>query len=270
MLKYDCVAIIPMAQTTSTINNIVAAGLDGFETDIRITADGVFVLHHDPAINGVTIASSTYAQCLAADANLLTLSEGLALQKNNDLVATYESELTDATHAHDIVDAIVTAGVDLSKTFIEPLALSRTSDYTGYDLRINVVWKGGELSAEGLADAAQYLTGQNKVLFSINQTLLTSMNSTWVAAFESAGLGLIADPVTSGAVTTYAQYPFDQIWSNSLTYGALKTMRDNYRDNPPVIGTNTYDIQGRELSVVYKANGAQLTQIYDAQGNLLR
>ena len=122
MLRYDCVAIIPMAQTISTINDIVAAGLDGFETDIRITADGVFVLHHDPAINGVTIASSTYAQCLAADANLLTLSEGLALQKNNDLVVTYESELADATYAHDIVDAIVTEGVDLSKTFIEPLA----------------------------------------------------------------------------------------------------------------------------------------------------
>lgn len=269
MLKYDCVAIIPMAQTASTISDIVSAGLDGFETDIRITSDGVFILHHDPAINGTTIATSTYSQCLAADSNLLTLAEGLALQKANNLTATYESELTDSTYGHDIVDAIVASGVDLNKTYIEPLAFEGTSYYTDYNSKINVVWKGGTLSSEGLADAAQYLTGENKVLFTINQTLLQSMSSAWVSAFETAGLGLVADPVTSGVVSTYGQYPFDQIWSNSLTYGALKSMRDTYRDDPPAPEQSAYDVNGNVLQTAYNVTGSTGFVLYDVNGNAL-
>lgn len=269
MLKYDCVAIGVVGQTATLINNIISAGLDGFETDIRITSDGVFILRHDSAINGVAIATSTYAECFEADAETLTLAQGLAIQKENNLVATYESKIADAPYAHDIVDAIVASGVDLSKTYIEPTDFSGTSYYTGYNKNINVVWKGGELSAEGLADAAQYLTGSNKVLFTINSTLLESMSDEWVHEFENAGLGLVADPVTAGLVTTYAQYPFDQIWGTSVMYWRLKDMRDTYRDDPPVVTQGIYGKDGNELESVYGANSGVLSHAYAMDGSVL-
>jgi glycerophosphoryl diester phosphodiesterase len=38
----------------------IAIGCDAVETDVRCTADQVFVLHHDPAMNGQPIAKTKY------------------------------------------------------------------------------------------------------------------------------------------------------------------------------------------------------------------
>lgn len=56
----------PRAATENTIASFraaISAGLDGLETDVHLTADGVLVLHHDPNLSGgALITTLTLAQ----------------------------------------------------------------------------------------------------------------------------------------------------------------------------------------------------------------
>ena len=235
MLAYGCKALTPVVQTRSKLADIMNAGCDGFETDIRITSDGVYVLRHDGYVNGVNISTSTYAELLAADSELLTLDQMLSLQKEHHLIAVYESKILDQPHAHPIVDAIVSSGVELMDTFIEAYSFPGTPLFTDYNKAINVIWKGGTLSDEGIALAAESLTGVNSVLFTIDQSALPSFSNEWVEKIHALGLGLVADPITAGAVTTYAQYPFDQIWNSGISSAALAKMRDQYMGEKPEV-----------------------------------
>ncbi len=55
-----------------------ALGADGVELDVRRTADGVLVVHHDPEVGGVgLIASIPFADLRAARPQLATLDEAL-------------------------------------------------------------------------------------------------------------------------------------------------------------------------------------------------
>src|SRR5258708_12273995 len=54
-------------------------GADGVELDVRRSADGVLVVHHDPEVRGVgLIASLSFAELRAARPELATLEEALA------------------------------------------------------------------------------------------------------------------------------------------------------------------------------------------------
>lgn len=49
--------------TIASFSAALAAGLDGFETDVHLTADGELVLHHDPTLSdGALITALTLAQ----------------------------------------------------------------------------------------------------------------------------------------------------------------------------------------------------------------
>lgn len=263
MLAPDCKAIHYMAQTLKIINDDIKAGIDGIETDVRVTSDGVYVLQHTATINSVDISQLTYSECKAGNSALLTLNEVLAIQKEHNLIAVYESKINDS-HAHNIVDAIVNSGVNLEDTFIEPHAKNLTSNYTGYDSRINVVWKNGTVSDTGIADAAQYLTGHNKVVFSINLYLehQKDFDDSWVEKMRSLGLGLAADPVASeNGAELYSQYPFDQVWGPA---NIVVPMRDKYRQRDFL---GAYDIDGEGLSIVYTNTGSTITYLFDVNGN---
>jgi glycerophosphoryl diester phosphodiesterase len=56
-----------------------ALGADGVELDVRHTADGVLVIHHDPEISGFgLIAAATLAELRAAAPSVPTFAEALA------------------------------------------------------------------------------------------------------------------------------------------------------------------------------------------------
>jgi glycerophosphoryl diester phosphodiesterase len=55
----------------------VARGVEGIETDVRQTADGVLVISHDAGVGGVTIAEATHAELAAGVPDLCTFEEAL-------------------------------------------------------------------------------------------------------------------------------------------------------------------------------------------------
>ena len=262
MLAYKCKAIVTMTETKTLIDYVHNNGFDGFETDVRLTSDGIYVLRHTGTVSDGTntydIASNTYADLLLYSSDLLTLAEGLALQKQYDLIAVYESKLSDSEHATAILDMIAESGVDIRKTYIEPTNFSGTSYFTNYNRNINVILKGGELSESGLAEAAAYLTGFNHVGFTINQTHLQSFTDDYVTLMKEKGLELIADPVTRGVIEIYSQFSFNQIWGSQGAMGvALVEMRDNYSDkNVPAYSlSDTFVDIADALRTVSNTNG---------------
>src|SRR5215472_15313221 len=48
--------------TLESFDRALADGCDGFEFDVRLTADGVAVVCHDPSFHGIEIATATSAQ----------------------------------------------------------------------------------------------------------------------------------------------------------------------------------------------------------------
>ena len=64
--------------TVEAFRRAVAMGADGVELDVRRTADGVLVIHHDPHTGrGDLIATSTHAALRAAHPDVPTLEEAL-------------------------------------------------------------------------------------------------------------------------------------------------------------------------------------------------
>lgn len=64
--------------TLASIEKAIAHGVDEVEVDVRMTADGVPILHHDKALtdpdgNKLDIATTTYADLLRHKADLLAL-----------------------------------------------------------------------------------------------------------------------------------------------------------------------------------------------------
>lgn len=53
----------------------MAQGWSGIECDVRTTSDGVCIFSHDATISGLTIASSTYADLVAANPSVTTVDE---------------------------------------------------------------------------------------------------------------------------------------------------------------------------------------------------
>jgi glycerophosphoryl diester phosphodiesterase len=64
--------------TLASFEICLAHGCDGFEFDVRLTADGVAVICHDEQICGVTVANVPYAELLRQQPSLATLDEVLA------------------------------------------------------------------------------------------------------------------------------------------------------------------------------------------------
>jgi glycerophosphoryl diester phosphodiesterase len=87
-LKYVFIAAhrgasrIATENTRAAFEAAITPGVDFIETDVRRTADGILVLHHDAEVFGEPIAQSNFS-------NLLQLSRG----KNSDLT-TFEELLT--------------------------------------------------------------------------------------------------------------------------------------------------------------------------------
>lgn len=64
--------------TLAAFDLAIAQGCDGFEFDLRLTADGCAVVCHDPRIAGKTIAKSSYDALRSAKSDLPLLEDVLA------------------------------------------------------------------------------------------------------------------------------------------------------------------------------------------------
>ncbi|CAN5456114.1 glycerophosphodiester phosphodiesterase family protein [soil metagenome] len=63
--------------TKASFKAALKAGVDLIELDIRTSADGRLIVHHDPAIGKLGIATHTFAELKNEKADLLTLKEAL-------------------------------------------------------------------------------------------------------------------------------------------------------------------------------------------------
>jgi glycerophosphoryl diester phosphodiesterase len=96
--------------TMATFDAAIALHADFIETDIRRTADGVLVLHHDPEICDLKVCDTPFADLQAAslDRPLATLEDLLQVAKGNiglDLElkeSGYEPQIAATLRAHQL------------------------------------------------------------------------------------------------------------------------------------------------------------------------
>ena len=70
---------IAVENTKASFLSALEAHVDGIEFDLRTCADGNVIVNHDPDINGLAIAGSTYQALLKSKPDLLTLAETLQI-----------------------------------------------------------------------------------------------------------------------------------------------------------------------------------------------
>lgn len=94
--------------TLEAFQQAMALGVDGIETDIRISADGVLILYHDRlAPNGRAVSSMTHAElCAASGIPVPTLEAALELPVPNEKPFLWNLEVKSPATA-DAVVAIV-------------------------------------------------------------------------------------------------------------------------------------------------------------------
>jgi glycerophosphoryl diester phosphodiesterase len=63
--------------TIAAINKATAHPVGYIEFDVRVTSDGIAILHHDPAVDGLSIANNTWKDLYAKDRHLTKLSHAL-------------------------------------------------------------------------------------------------------------------------------------------------------------------------------------------------
>jgi glycerophosphoryl diester phosphodiesterase len=78
--------------TFAAFDLALAHGCDGFEFDVRLTADAVPVVCHDPKLANAAIATSTYSQLLERS-KLVTLEEVLVRYAASAVAAVMDIEL---------------------------------------------------------------------------------------------------------------------------------------------------------------------------------
>ena len=124
----------------------MAQGWHGCECDVRTTSDGEYILSHDAALGGLTIAESTYDALIAVRPNIMTLSELMKLIKRYDgWLDMHWQAVDDADKLTHIQDAY---GYGIR--FVMYYSGSGGT-YIGDSIAIKDFWKTGLAYTNGLA-----------------------------------------------------------------------------------------------------------------------
>ena len=111
MLGHRGASAVAPENTVAAFTRARELGADGVELDVRRSADGVLVVHHDPEIAGVgLIASKTHAELLAARPDIATLAE--ALEACRGLIVNAEVKCLPWEPDADTDGAVMAATVD--------------------------------------------------------------------------------------------------------------------------------------------------------------
>lgn len=173
--------------TANTLAAYKASKTNGFfyvETDVRITSDGIPVLHHDDTDGGLAIASNTYADLLAVDAELAKFEDFVALCKHIILHPYIEIKpnITQA-QAELLYGMVLDAGLQNDCTWISTnvanLAKIVAIDETQ---RVGVI-RGGVST-----DLSSIKTDSNEVF--LDAWLEYDVNSTLIAYCKNNGIPL--------------------------------------------------------------------------------
>ena len=73
--------------TFAAFNIALDHGCDGFELDVRLTADGQALVCHDPEVEGLNVAASTYEELFAVSSSLPLLEQVLEPYSPRALIA---------------------------------------------------------------------------------------------------------------------------------------------------------------------------------------
>ena len=123
----DCAAA--HENTIEAFSDAIAAGADGIEFDVRRTADGALVVHHDDAIGGSLLARVDYKACVA-----LTRALGYQLPLLSDVLAAargriqLDVELKEGGYEDEVLALLDGAGLSLDEyvvTTFDPPTLLR-------------------------------------------------------------------------------------------------------------------------------------------------
>ena len=165
-------------------------GVYGSETDIWITTDGKLMVNHDASYNGVTIQSSTYAQCkdltLSNGEKMPTLDDLLTILKNSSsptkLIIEVKSHSTTAR-----TQAAAAAAVNLVKQYglqnkVEYIAFSwdACTKIKSVDSSAKVAYLNGDKTPQQVKNAG--LTGIDYEIGTMRN------NSSWFAAARNLGI----------------------------------------------------------------------------------
>jgi glycerophosphoryl diester phosphodiesterase len=103
---------IATENTRAAFEAAIRPGVDFIESDVRRTADGILVLHHDADAFGELIAASTFSNLLqlsrGMNSDLTTLEELLTLAKGR---IRLDIELKEAGYEKEIVAQLQRAGI---------------------------------------------------------------------------------------------------------------------------------------------------------------
>lgn len=165
-------------------------GAYGSETDIWLTADGKLMVNHDSSFNGVTIQSSTYAQCKD-----LTLSNGEKMPTLDDLLTILKdssspTKLIIEVKSHSTTartQEAAAAAVNLVKQYglqnkVEYIAFSwdACTKIKSVDSSAKVAYLNGDKTPQQVKDAG--LTGLDYEIGTMRN------NSSWFAAARNLGV----------------------------------------------------------------------------------
>lgn len=104
-------AALAPENTIEAFDNGLALGADGFELDVRLSRDGVVVVHHDATLDRTTRLSGPLAERTAADladAGVPTLADVLTRHPQAGVII--EMKMNTPELAHAVVDVVSTAG----------------------------------------------------------------------------------------------------------------------------------------------------------------
>ena len=141
MLGHRGASAVALENTVAAFTRARELGADGVELDVRRSADGVLVVHHDPEVPGVGLIGSTaYADLRTARPEIATLDEALRAcrglvvnaevkclpwEPDADVDGSVMRATIDAVGAHDgmiIVSSFDLAAVDRARALAPDLA----------------------------------------------------------------------------------------------------------------------------------------------------
>jgi len=164
-------------------------GADGVELDVRRTADGVLVVHHDPDAEGVgVIRSVTFADLRAARPDLPTLDE--ALDACRGLLVNTEVKClpwepdpdTDGAVGRATIDTIARTAANAVLSSFDLNAVDRAHEYAP-ELETGWLTHGQEVAA-----AAQIAAGHGHAWLNPDVRAARRAGADGIAAAHDAGL----------------------------------------------------------------------------------
>lgn len=248
MAKYNYKIMMTKCSRATEMATLHSYGVDGIETDIRVTSDGIYVMRHETYVaddsgNRHEIKDTNYATLKSMDAELLTLAESIAITDAYGFRVIYDMKISDIGHIDNIYDIFVGTNANFRKIYIEPMSSNYIPLWIEKDKRINIAV--GDMTLIDLVGT--YLTGLNHGL--LIGSVAESTDDVWTDTFKSKLKKYNIETVCANILNTNTNvdkagaYPYDIYWTPYIKHiqtimQRLDTMKDEKeeRNLPEYLG----------------------------------